>query len=307
MTIPLILVLGPTASGKTALSVALAQALNGEIVNADAMAVYREMDIGTAKPSLAEQGGIKHHCLDCIPIEETCHLARWLEMAEAVIADIHQRGKQPVVAGGSPLYTKALIEGLSAGPPKDAAVRDALQARYHSEGGEALLAELAAIDPSYAADRHANDARRIIRALEVHALTGQPYSSFHTTDGIRRSEYRTLLLGLNWDRSAINQRINLRAKQMFADGLVDEVARLQDRLSKEARQAVGYKEVIAHLWGGYDEKRALELVRRNSRHLAKHQQTWYRRFTDIQWIAGDAPDRDARALELARAFLAEGL
>lgn len=303
MPIPLILVLGPTASGKTALALHLARACDGEIVNADAMAVYRDMDIGTAKPSPAERAAIPHHCVDCVPVSEPCNLARWLTMAEAAIADIDRRGKVPVVAGGSPLYSKALLEGLSAGPPKDPALRAALEERYRREGGDALLAELQRVDPVYAADRHANDARRIVRALEVHALAGRPYSSFHTTDGVRRDCYRSLLIGLHWERPALNERINARAKRMFADGLIAEVAALEPHLSREARQAVGYKEVIAHLWGAYDARRALELVRRNSRHLGKHQQTWYRRFSDIHWLAGDDPERFRRAEDLTRNFL----
>jgi len=302
--IPLVLVLGPTASGKSALAVRLAQHFDGEVVNADAMAVYREMDIGTAKPTREERSGVPHHCLDCIPVEEPCHLARWLAMAESAVADIHARGRLPVVAGGSPLYAKALLEGLSAGPPRDEAIRAALQDRFEREGGEALLAELAAVDPDYAAERHPNDAKRIVRALEVHARTGRPYSSFHTTDGIRRDDYRTLLLGLEWERETLHRRINARAKAMFAAGLVAEVRSLAGRLSKEAGQAVGYKEVLAMLRGEYDQERAEELVRRNTRHLAKHQRTWYRRFGDIRWLPGDADDLVERATGAVADFLA---
>ena len=302
--IPLILVLGPTASGKSALAVAIAAGNNGEVINADAMAVYREMDIGTAKPSLDERRGVPHHCLDCIPVAEPCHLARWLDMAEAAVADIHARGRVPVVAGGSPLYTKALIEGLSAGPPRDDTIRAQLHARFDAEGGEALLAELQAVDPEYAAQRHPNDAKRIVRALEVYQISGRPYSSFHTTDGIRRDDYRTLLLGLRWDKELLHKRINARAKAMFAHGLIDEVRALKDRLSKEARQAVGYKEVIDFLEGRCDRAKAEEQVRRNTRLLAKHQLTWYRRFRDIVWLPGDAEDLEQQAQHQVAAFLA---
>jgi tRNA dimethylallyltransferase len=304
MPIPLILVLGPTASGKSALAARLAEALGGEVVSADAMAVYRGMDIGTAKPSAAELALAPHHLVSVLEPEDRCDVSRWLGLAEAAIAGIHGRGRVAVVCGGSPLYTKALVEGLSAGAPRDEAVRAALNARYQDEGAEALFAELARVDPAYAAQRHANDQKRVVRALEVHALTGRPYSSFHTTDGVRRADYRCLQLGLQWERETLHRRINARAKAMFAAGLVDEVRALAGRLSPEARQAVGYKEVLDHLAGAYGLDEALELVKRHSRHLAKHQLTWYRRFVDIAWLPGDADDLAARAEAAARSFLA---
>jgi tRNA dimethylallyltransferase len=301
--IPLILVLGPTASGKSALALALAERLGGEVVSADAMAVYREMDIGTAKPGPAELARAPHHLVSVLDPSDRCDVQRWLGLAERAIAGIHARGRAAIVAGGSPLYTKALVEGLSAGAPRDDAVRAELTARYDAEGPEAAFAELARLDPVYAAQRHANDRQRVVRALEVIRLTGRPYSSFHTTDGIPRDAYRTLRLGLQWERDALHRRINARAKAMFASGLIDEVRALAPRLSPEAAQAVGYKEVIAHLAGEYDRERAEELVRRNSRHLAKHQLTWYRRSREIVWLPGDAPDLADRAEQLARAFL----
>ncbi len=303
--IPLILVVGPTASGKSALALALAQRLHGEIISADAMAVYRGMNIGTAKPGAAERAAVPHHCIDMIAPDERSDVARWLGWAEIAIADIHTRGRAVVVAGGTPLYTKALIEGLSAGAPRDAHVRAALDARYASEGAEALFAELQRLDPVYAAAHHANDRRRVVRALEVHALTGQPYSSFHTTDGTRRADYRVLQIGVHWERPVLYQRINARAKAMFAAGLVDEVRGLVGRLSPEAGQAVGYKEVLDHLAGSIDLEMAIEQVKRHSRHLAKHQTTWYKRFRDIVWWPGDAPDLVDQAESRARQWLAD--
>jgi len=304
MPILLILVLGPTASGKSALAAQLAAQIGGEVVSADAMAVYRGMDIGTAKPSAAELTLAPHHLISVFEPGDRCDVSRWLALAETAIADIHQRGKVVVVCGGSPLYTKALLEGLSAGAPRDAAVRAALNARYASEGADALFAELQRHDPVYAAQRHANDQMRVVRALEVHALTGRPYSSFHTTDGIRRDTYRSLLLGLHWDKETLHRRINARTKNMFANGLVEEVRALASVLSPEARQAVGYKEVLAHLAGACTLDDAIEAVKRNSRHLAKHQLTWYRRFTDIVWLPGAAPDVSRQAESAARDFIA---
>ena len=298
---PLVVVLGPTASGKSALAVALAQRCGGEVLSADAMAVYRGMDIGTAKPAGAELGGVPHHLLSCLEPEDHCDVSRWLGLAERALAGIRARARMPILAGGSPLYARALLEGLSAGVPRDEAVRRALGERYDREGGTALLAELARCDPAYAAQRHANDRLRIVRALEVHALTGQAYSSFHTTAGVRRPDLHALLIGLRWPRPVIHARIDARAARMFAAGLVDEVRALAPRLSPGARQAVGYKEVLAHLAGEYDLAHALALVQRNSRRLAKHQETWYRGWAGIQWIDGDAVDLCERAEALVRA------
>lgn len=306
LSIPVILILGPTASGKSALAVALAQRFQGEVVCADAMTVYRGLDLGTAKPSANDRSLVPHHCLDLCEPEETCHLQRWFDAAEAAIAGIHARGRLSLVTGGSPLYTKSIIEGLSAGCARDEALRQSLEERYDRLGGEALLAELAQVDPTYAADRHPHDKRRIVRALEVFQATGIPYSQHHVTDGQRRSDYRCLLLGLAWDKEVLHRRINARTKAMFAAGLVEEVRILRHRLSPEARQAVGYKEVIAHLDGLYDLDFALYQVQKASRHLAKHQLTWYRRFRDIRWLSGDAADLVDQAARLVAGFLAGG-
>lgn len=304
--IPAILVLGETAAGKSDLAVELALAFGGEIISADAVAVYREMDIGSAKPDPAQRAAVSHHCLDCLDPEDSCDVGRWLALADAAARDIHARGRRVIVAGGSPLYTKAFLEGLSTGAPRDAQLRRELEGRYDERGPAALYAELAAVDPVYAAARHPNDRKRIVRALEVHRLTGRPFSSFHTTDGRRRGDYRTLLLGLRRDRETTNRRINARTKAMFANGLIDEVRRLAPRLSPEARQAVGYKEVIAHLAGEWDREQAIYRVARASRNLAKQQRTWYKRFRDIVWLDASEPEAlHTRALDAARAFLAD--
>jgi tRNA dimethylallyltransferase len=303
MSRPVLIILGPTASGKSSLAVALAQQLHGEIISADAFAVYRDMQVGTAKPSVEEQAGIPHHALSVVAVEDRCDVSRWLAIADAALTDIHSRGKLPIVAGGTPLYVKALLEGLSAGAPRDAALRSTLDLRYEQEGGEALYAELQTIDPQYAADRHPNDKRRIVRALEVFALTGKPYSSFHTTDGVRRDDINPCLIGLSWPRDIIYARINARALAMFNAGLVEEVRSLAKRLSPEAAQAVGYKEVLAYLRGEYDLAQAITLVQQKSRNLAKHQLTWYRNWTDIKWIPGDNPALVERAIAITRAWL----
>lgn len=296
--IPLVVILGPTASGKSALAVALARRFQGEVVSADAFAVYRGLDIATAKPTPAERGEVPHHLIDVFDVDERCDASRWLRLADAAVADIHARGRLPIVAGGTPLYTKALLEGLSAGAPRDATVRAALQERYRNEGAAALFAELQRLDPVYAQGRHPNDERRVVRALEVHALTGQPYSSFHTTDGQRRTDIAPLLIGLDWPREELYRRIDARAERLFATGLVDEVRNLHHRLSPEATQAVGVKEVLAFLDGIHDESEARRLVARNSRHLAKHQMTWYRGWPDIVWLPGQRADLVEQAAEI---------
>lgn len=303
MSAPLIVIVGPTASGKSVLAVALAQRFAGEVVSADAFAVYRGMEVGTAKPSAEEQHGIPHHLVSALEPSDRCDAQRWLQLAEQAIAGIRSRGHLPIVAGGTPLYVKALLEGLSAGAPRDPAVRGVLEARYESEGGAALFAELQRVDPAYAVDRHPNDKRRIVRALEVHRLTGRPYSSFHTTDGVRRRDLAPLIIGLEWPREVLYARIDMRATAMFDRGLVDEVRTLAERLSPEAAQAVGYKEVLAHLRGEHDLARALALVQQKSRNLAKHQMTWYRGWPDIRWLAGDAPDLVGQASGWVREHL----
>ena len=296
---PVVLVLGPTASGKSSLAVSLAERLGGEVVSADAFAVYRGMDIGTAKPAAAIRARVPHHLIDVLEPGERCDASRWLALAEVAIADIAARGRVPVIAGGTPLYTKLLVEGLSAGPPRDEALRAALSATAPA----ALWAELQRVDPTYAAQRHPNDLRHIVRALEVFRLTGKPYSSFHTTDGGRRADLQALQLGLQWDKAVLHARISERTRTMFAAGLIDEVRALRDRLSPEARQAVGYKEVIEHLDGRLDLAACIDAVALGSRHLAKHQLTWYRRFADIVWLPGDATDLIAQAESATRRFL----
>ena len=306
MATPVVVILGPTAAGKSALAVALAQRFAGEIVSADAFAVYRGMDVGTAKPSAEEQQGVAHHLISVLEPSDRCDAQRWLAMAETAVAGIRERGHLPIVAGGTPLYVKALLEGLSAGAPRDPAVRGLLEARYEREGGDALFAELQRVDPVYAADRHPNDKRRIVRALEVHQLTGQSYSSFHTTDGVRRTDIAPLLIGLEWPREVLYARIDARAKLMFDRGLVDEVRSLAERLSPEAAQAVGYKEVLAHFRGEHDLARALTLVQQKSRNLAKHQMTWYRGWPDIRWLTGGSADLIARASALVHEHVVVG-
>jgi tRNA dimethylallyltransferase len=304
VTVPLIVIIGPTASGKSRLAVDLALAMGGEVVSADAFAVYRGMDIGTAKPTPDERRGIPHHLIDVIGSEERSDGARWLGWAETAIAGIHGRGQPVIVAGGTPLYVRFLLEGLSAGAPRDEAVRRELDARYDALGPAAFHAEVAAVDPGYAGERHPNDRRRLVRALEVHRLTGRPYSAFHTTNGGSDPRWRPLVLGLAWPREVLYERINRRTSRMLEDGLVDEVRGLAGRLSPEAAQAVGYKELIDHLAGRSTLAEAETAIATASRHLAKHQMTFYRRFPGVRWLDGADPGLSATAAALARDHVA---
>ena len=300
--IPIILVLGPTASGKSALAARLAQTLPGEVISADAFAVYRGMDVGTAKPSAEERAVVPHHLIDCFEPEDRCDANRWFALADGLIRDIHARRKTPVIAGGTPLYTKLLIEGISAGPPRNQLAREILQNCYEVDP-DTMWKHLQELDPEYAKKLHPNDGRRIVRALEVYFTTKRPYSSFHTTDGTRRTDLRPLMIGLEWDRAILHQRIAERTQTMFARGLVHEVRKIRPRLSPEAMQAVGYKEVCAYLDGTISMEQCIADVTAGTRQLAKHQLTWYRRFPDIRWIPGDAPDLAELALKLCQDWL----
>ena len=301
--IPLLCICGETASGKTGLAVALARRLQQRgtevgICSSDALAVYQHLDIGTAKPTLEERAGIPHDGLDIAAPNESCNVTDWLSHAEQRIRQRHANGGVTILVGGSPLYLKALLEGLSAGPPKDDAVRQQLMTEYDADPA-AFFRRVQQADPEYAAQRHPNDGKRLIRALEVFQLTGKPFSSFHTTDGHRRDDWRSCLIGLRWDKEILHNRINARVKIMFANGLLEEVRRLRPQLGSEAAQGVGYKEVIAHLDGEYDLEHAIYQVSKNTRRLAKHQRTWYRRFTDMHWLPGDAADLVDRAETIA--------
>ena len=304
MPVPLIVLIGPTASGKSRLAVDLALVLGGEVVSADAFAVYRGMDIGTAKPTTGERRGVPHHVIDMIEPQDRSDGARWLGWADTAIAAIHGAGRPVIIAGGTPLYVRFLLEGMSAGAPRDETVRRELDARYDAIGPAAFHAEVAAVDPAYAQERHPNDRRRLVRALEVHRLTGRPYSGFHTTAGGNDPRWAPLVLGLSWPREVLYERINRRTRMMLAGGLVDEVRALRDRLSPEARQAVGYKELIDHLDGRCTLAEAETAIATASRHLAKHQMTFYRRFAGVRWLDGADAGLLGMATTLARDHLA---
>jgi tRNA dimethylallyltransferase len=284
----LLVVIGPTASGKSALAMALAERVGGEILSVDSMQVYRGMDIGTAKPRPDEQRRVRHHLIDVADPNQTFTVHQFVNLADEVIRDAAMRGVPLIATGGTPLYYKALFEGLFEGPGADPNLR----ATMADQSLDQLHKRLSEVDPAAASRIHVNDRKRIVRALEVFQLTGRPISSFQTewAGGARRYEARWI--GLQWDRDVLNRRINARVKQMLADGWLDETRALLDRfgeLSKTAAEATGYAELTAHLRGEMSLDDAAEQIKIATRQLARRQMKWFRRFEHVNWIAGDQP------------------
>jgi len=288
MRIPLLVIVGPTASGKSAVAMALALRLDGEIVSADSMQVYRGMDIGTAKPSLGEQAEIRHHLIDAADPDEVFNVARYQELAGAAIADAASRGKLPIMVGGTGLYVDAVARGfLFPDEGRNPAVRQRLEREAAgADGAPALHARLALCDPEAAARIHPNDLRRIVRALEVFEVTGRPITQLRRKH-VPVNAYNTRLFGLTMPREALAARIDARVDQMVAAGLVDEVrGLLQMGYDPEATamQAIGYKEFAAYLAGREGLDRAIDAVKLETRKYAKRQMTWFRKHDDIAWI-----------------------
>jgi tRNA dimethylallyltransferase len=269
---------GPTASGKTALALELAGPLNAEIVAMDSMTLYRGMDIGTAKPTADERRRVPHHLLDVLEPWESASVAWWLERAAACCREIESRGRQALFVGGTPLYLKALLYGLFDGPPADAAVRARLEAEAARDGTPALHARLAEADPASADRVHRNDLRRIVRALEVHELTGRPLSDWQT-QWRRSPEAMPRCVCLVAKREELYARIDARVERMVAGGLLDEARALLAcgrPLSREAAQAAGYREAFGHLAGHFSLSAMVARIQTRSRQLAKRQLTWFR-------------------------------
>ncbi len=296
-TTGLIVILGPTASGKSALAMSLAQRIGGEILTVDSMQVYRGMDIGTAKPTPEEQAAVRHHLLDVVTPDQTFAVARFVELADAAIADAAARGVPLIATGGTPLYYKALFEGLFEGPGADAAIRE----RLNTKSPETLHARLKEVDPAAAERIHLNDQKRLVRALEVYELTGKPISSFQTHWTNPAARHPATWIGLEWNREVINRRINARTRAMLAGGWVEEVRGLlatYGELSKTAAEATGYRELIDHVQGRSSLDGATELIKIATRQLARKQMKWFRRFPGVRWIAGDRPVEELVAMAL---------
>jgi tRNA dimethylallyltransferase len=302
---------GATASGKSALALELADRVGGEIIALDSMTVYRGMDIGTAKPSPAHRRRIKHHLIDVLDPSESLTVAWWLAQAEAACTDISARGRRPIFVGGTPFYLKALLHGLFDGPPANPQLRQELESAAVRDGTVALHGRLAAIDPRTAARLHPNDVRRVVRALEVHALTGKPISDWQQTwdtpafgasptcEPLERAPAPIPAVVLELPRTVLYERIDQRVEAMLAAGWLDEVRTLLGMprpLSREARQALGYRELIHHLEGGPDWTATVELIRTHTRQFAKRQLTWFRHLPTLVPVPADAPDRHNRVL-----------
>ncbi len=287
MKIPLIVIGGPTASGKTALAVKLAQRLGGEIVSADSMQVYKSMDIGTAKPTLEERAGIAHYLLDEIEPDEPFSVAQYAQRAHEAIRTIHEKGKLPILAGGTGLYIDAVIRDMDFGEIEvDYALRDELERIAEQKGADYLHRMLAEFDPETAEKYHANNVKRIVRAIEFYKTTGETLSA-HQKRTKKESRYDVCFLAVEWDRRVLYERIEQRVELMLREGLIDEVKGLVARgYTKRlvSMQGIGYKEVIDYLRGlsTYDEM--VRIVKRDTRRYAKRQLTWFRREEGIHWI-----------------------
>ena len=285
---PLIIVAGPTASGKTSLSIALSHKLKGEVVAMDSMQIYRYLDIGTAKPTVSEREGIPHHMLDVADPRDAYSVAEYAKQAKACIQDIHQRGSIPILTGGTGLYLKALTTTMELGGTQgDPAIRERLTAILQEESGkEKLHAMLQEADPKTADRLHINDTRRVIRALEVYEMTGRPFSCQQPNQQ-EESPYRLCIFGLAMDREMLYRRIDCRVDDMIQTGLLSEVeSLLRMGVPPEAQsmQGLGYKELIPVLREAYPLNQAVETLKLGIRHYAKRQMTWFRRTEGIVWL-----------------------
>jgi tRNA dimethylallyltransferase len=304
----LVVILGPTASGKTALSVALAERFHGEIVNCDSVAMYREFEIGTAKPNAEERARAAHHLLDLVDATSYVTAGEYARMGRTVLAEIRERSKLPIVVGGTGLYLRALLDGLFPGPERSEELRERLRARAEEKGSAYLHRVLQRLDPA-AADRiHGNDAPKLIRAIEVCLASRQKMTDLWEQGREPLQGFRIVRIGLNPDRDQLYARINERAQRMFENGLVDETRRLANQYQDAwALRSLGYKQCVQLLRGEVDQPAALAAAQQGHRNYAKRQMTWFRREPDVQWLAGfgDAPAVQERALSLVGSALVE--
>jgi tRNA dimethylallyltransferase len=293
----LVVLLGPTASGKTALSLAIAKRFNGEVVSCDSVAVYRDFEIGTAKPSAAERALVAHHCIDIVSPEREYSAGDYQRDGRAAIADIAARGRLPIVTGGTGLYLRALLEGLFDGPQRSEPLRARLRRSAARHGAGWLARVLERIDPAAAERIHANDTPKLIRAIEVSLEARRPIPEAWTAGAEPLTGYRILRIGLAPERAALYQRIDARATAMFERGLVAETERLIAKYGGERRvlyprilDALGYRQARQLLAGELTEAQAIEAAQRGHRNYAKRQLTWFRREPEVRWLAGFGDD-----------------
>ena len=323
----MVLILGTTASGKGRLAFDLAENLGGEIISIDSMKVYRRMDIGTAKPPKEARQRVNYHLIDIVEPSDSFSVAAFIDAAAGAIEQIKSRNKPIIAVGGTALYIKALLYGLFEGPGTNEQIRSELRRQVEIEGLSGLYQELIEVDPVAAQKIHQNDAKRIIRALEVYKITGQPISTFQkqwadsqtmddgrwtmdekrtTSDERRATKNNWMMVGLRREKTEGNKRINARVKKMLADGLVDEVKSLlaeEKPLSKQASCAIGYAEIIEYLTGRKTLEEATELIKKNTRHLAKGQRTWFRTFQNVNWLDIQPEESPEEILNRAKSLM----
>ncbi|HTV66178.1 MAG TPA: tRNA (adenosine(37)-N6)-dimethylallyltransferase MiaA [Bryocella sp.] len=307
----LAVILGPTASGKSALAITLAQPFSGEIVSCDSVAVYREFEVGTAKPTREERATVRHHLLDVIAPDEAFTAGDYARQARAAVGEISSRGRLPIVVGGTGLYLRSLLEGLFPGPQRSEQLRERLRQRAAERSSPYLHRILRRLDPSAAGNIHENDAAKLIRAIEVCLASRQQMSELWKRQGRDPLRgFRILRIGLNPPREQLYRRINLRAQQMFANGLLDETRHLVERYGKlklvAPLDALGYRQARQHLEGELTLEQATAAAQQGHRNYAKRQMTWFRREPDVHWLEGFGDDDEiaAQAGALVRQELA---
>jgi len=298
----LVVILGPTASGKTVLSLALAEKFSGEIVNCDSVAMYREFDIGTAKPSVGERARVQHHLVDCVDPQQDVTAGEYAREARAVLAEIKSRNHLPIVVGGTGLYLRALLEGLFPGPQRSQELRERLRERAASHGSKYLHRILQRLDPNAANRVHPNDAPKLIRAIEVCLASRQKMSELWRQGRDPLQGFRILRIGLDPDRATLYRRINQRAAQMFEQGLTEETQRLASKYGEKARPlaSLGYKQAMQFLRGELTRDQAVQAAQQAHRNYAKRQMTWFRREPDVTWLRGFGDDEQIMRKVVAR-------
>ncbi len=298
----LVVVLGPTASGKTSLSVALAEQFNGEIVNCDSVAMYREFDVGTAKPTAQECARVPHHLLDCIEPQGQITAGEYARQARQALQEISARGRFPIVVGGTGLYLRALLEGLFSGPQRSEELRERLREAAENRGSAYLASILKRLDSSAAAKIHPNDTPKLVRAIEVCLASRQKLTDLwqHGRDPL--PGFRILRLGLYPERQALYDRINQRARQMFEAGLIEETERLLSKYGDAAGplSSLGYKQAVQLIRGQLTKEQALQAAQQAHRNYAKRQMTWFRREPEVHWLHGFGDDPQIRRQATAR-------
>lgn len=299
----IVVICGPTGIGKTDTAISLAEEFNGEIVGADSMQIYQFMEIGTAKPTPEEKARIPHHLVDIIPPDEPFDAARYEKMARKVISDLHERGKLPIVAGGTGFYIKALTQGLFDTIPHDPDIRRRLQEEAEALGGETLHQRLIACDPKTAERLHPNDTYRIVRALEVFEVTGKSLSTHHQDHQFGDRPFRQLNIGLTIPRETLYKRIDTRVDMMLQAGLLDEVRELLEKgyaPELKSMQSIGYRHMADFLHGRLNWEEAVRTMKRDTRRYAKRQMVWFKSVPEIHWLV---PDRLEEMRRLVGEFL----